>query len=380
MPNLFGFKGGIQVYSAYFLKALQLLFPDACCHVFLMHDQRAMEISAKDIAAQFPHVQFHFAGRVPRRIRKSLYALQLIGYSLTQRPDLIISTHLSFTPVARIIKQWTKTPYWTVAHGVEAWNINRHSLQKGLQAADQVLPVSGYTRDRLLAEQQLVPERVCILPNTVDTQRFQITPKPTRLLKKLSLSVDQPVILTVNRLCAEESHKSYDLVLAALPSIRSYIPNVRYIIVGKGSDRARLEQSIIKQGLQENVTLAGFVPDDELCDYYNLCDVFAMPSKLEGFGIVYLEAMACGKPTMGGNQDGAVDALCRGRLGALVDPDDTEAIAHTLIKILQKNYPNPLMYQPEALRQAVVDTYGFDAFKQKLSVLLTDFSTTLPTR
>jgi glycosyltransferase involved in cell wall biosynthesis len=158
--------------------------------------------------------------------------------------------------------------------------------------------------------------------------------------------------------------------LEALPQIRQAIPDVHYIIVGKGDDRPRLEQSIHQQQLQDCVTLAGFIPDSELCNYYNLCDVFAMPSKLEGFGIVYLEALACGKPTLGGNQDGAIDALCHGELGALVDPDDVGAITKTLIQILQGNYPNPLIYQPEDLRQKVIDTFGFERFKQTLAELM----------
>ncbi len=91
-----------------------------------------------------------------------------------------------------------------------------------------------------------------------------------------------------------------------------------------------------------------------------------MPSKCEGFGIVYLEALACGKPVLGGNQDGAVDALCCGELGALVNPDSVEEITQTLIQILQKKYSNGLMYQSEALRQHVIEKYGFERFRQSL--------------
>jgi len=101
-----------------------------------------------------------------------------------------------------------------------------------------------------------------------------------------------------------------------------------------------------------------------------MCDVFAMPSRGEGFGIVYLEALACGKPTLGGNQDGAIDALCHGELGALIDPQDVDAIAQTLIQILQGTYPNPLMYQPEALRQKVIDTFGFVRFQHTLAEVM----------
>lgn len=373
MPNLFGFKGGIQVYSDYLLKAIQRLLPQAQCDIFLLHD-RPTDRPNRQPNSACPNTRFHFTGSTFQQVRNPLYAAQIMSYATLSRPDLIVSTHLNFSPVAQVIKRIANIPYWTVAHGVEAWDIDKPKLQQSLQVAERILPVSGYTRQRLLNEQSLYPERLCTLPNTVDTQRFKIGGKPERLLKKYGLKKDQPVILTVNRLCSTESFKSYDQVLSALPSIQCEIPDVRYIIVGKGDDRNRLEQLIQERQLQKSVTLAGFVPDDELCDYYNLCDVFAMPSKLEGFGIVYLEALACGKATLGGNQDGAVDALCEGKLGALVNPDDSEAIAQTLIQILKQEYPHPLMYNPQALRQAVIDTYGFEAFKQKLSTLLNDFT------
>ena len=98
-----------------------------------------------------------------------------------------------------------------------------------------------------------------------------------------------------------------------------------------------------------------------------------MPSIGEGFGIVYLEALACGKPTLGGNQDGTIDALCHGELGALVDPDDVSAIAKTIIQICTGTYSHPLIYQPEVLRQKVIDIYGFNQFKRTLFKYLEKF-------
>jgi phosphatidyl-myo-inositol dimannoside synthase len=175
----------------------------------------------------------------------------------------------------------------------------------------------------------------------------------------------------VARLESSEQYKGYDQILRALPTIRAQIPDVHYILVGKGSDRPRIEQTIADLKLQDCVTLAGFIPDEELCDHYNLCDVFAMPSKGEGFGIVYLEALACGKPTLGGDRDGAIDALCNGELGVLVNPDDVDVIAQTLSQMLQKTYPHPLLYQPQALRERVIATFGFKQFQQTLQKLLT---------
>lgn len=365
MPNLFNFKGGIQVYSDFFLSALQKLYPQVDYDVCLMHDsfvppERKISLGTK----------FHFAGSWPQPLRTSAFLLQILKLGYWQRPDLVISTHLNFTPAAQCLKRLQGIPYWTVAHGIEAWDIQRPRLQAALQGAERILAVSHYTRDRLLQEQSLDPSRVSVLPNTFDPSRFQIGPKPRHLLERYGLDPQQPILLTVARLTDADRYKGYEQIIAALPQVREAIPNVHYLIVGKGKDQPRIEALIRRKGLQNAVTLAGFVPDQELCDYYNLCDLFVMPSKREGFGIVYLEALACGKPAIGGNQDGAVDALCRGEIGALVNPDDVGEIAHTIVSILKGTYPNPLLYQPETLRQQVIQKFGFSHYTQGLGELL----------
>jgi glycosyltransferase involved in cell wall biosynthesis len=362
MPSLFEFKGGIQTYSAFFLQAIQYLHPDAEYNIFIKHDKKP--------PSDFTSVattRFRCAGTIPLSLRTPDFAAQLFAWGIWQNPDLIISTHLNFTPVAYQLKKLRGIPYWTIAHGVDAWNIDNPKLQRALHHADHILAVSDYTRDRLLKEQNLDPEKVSILYNTFDSSKFKPAPKPTYLLDRYQLKPKQPIILTVARLSASEQYKGYDQIIRAIPKIRDLIPDVHYIIVGKGDDKSRIDQLITELKLENCVTLAGFVPDAKLCDYYNLCDLFAMPSKGEGFGIVYLEALACGKPVLGGNQDAAIDALCHGKLGALVNPDDVDEIAQTIIQILQNTYPNPLMYQPESLRQQVIDTFGFEQFQKTLA-------------
>ena len=187
------------------------------------------------------------------------------------------------------------------------------------------------------------------------------------------MSADQKIILTVSRLSGYERYKGYDRLLEIMPIIRQSIPNIHYIIVGKGDDRDRLEQIINQNNLQSCVTLAGFVADEYLCDYYNLCDLFAMPSKAEGFGIVYLEALACGKPVLGGNLDGTVDALCRGEIGVLINPDNLDEIAEAIIQILSGQHENQAIYQPEFLRQQAIATFGSEHFQKILSNHLSRF-------
>ena len=367
-PNIFEFKGGIQVYSAFLLEALQSLYPNIDYDVFLKHDKHSL-----NNLTYLQRTKFHFSGSWPLRLRTLVFSIHLLGYGLWQRPNLIISTHLNFSRAAYWLKRLTGVPYWVVAHGVDAWNINNPDLQKALHFADKILAVSNYTRDRLIKEQDLEPAKVSLLPNTFDASRFQIASKPKYLLDRYQLTKENKIILTVARLDSAERYKGYDCILEALPQIRQTIPEVHYLLVGKGSDLVRIKKLINSLNIEECVTLAGFVPDEELNDYYNLCDVFAMPSKGEGFGIVYLEALACGKPTLGGNKDGAIDALCGGQLGALVDPDNLQEITETIISILQGKYPNTLIYQPEQLRQAVIDIFGFESFKSTLSSQIIEY-------
>jgi glycosyltransferase involved in cell wall biosynthesis len=365
VPNLFEFKGGIQIYLQDVLRTLNDEFPRLSLFVFDKLDSHQPKNSF-----DFPQVSFLFSGNTPQYWQTLHFTIKLILGALNNRPNLILCGHINFAPVAFLIYRITTVPYWIIVYGTEVWDVQESSKIKALQAANQIISISSYTRERLINEQKISLEKISLLPVTFDADRFKVSSKPYYLLKRYGLQVQQPIILTVGRLSSFDRYKGYDQILKSLPKIRHEIPNIHYILVGKGDDRPRIEQLISQLNLQECVTLAGFVADDELCDHYNLCDVFAMPSKGEGFGIVYLEALACGKPTVGGNQDGAIDALCQGELGALVNPDDVEAIAKTLIQILQGTYPNSLLYEPELLREKVIERFSVQQFNQTLSNLI----------
>ncbi|QJB43197.1 glycosyltransferase [Dolichospermum flos-aquae] len=363
MPDVFQFKGGIQVYSAFFIQALEEILPDSDRCVFLKNDAQ----STDDL--QFnPRTQFQFARRWKSSwLHTPLFALQVFFAALQQRPDLIICGHINFSPLALQIFKLLKIPYWVIVHGTDAWDVKNLSKINGLKAAQKIISVSEYTRNRILAEQKISSDRIVLLANTFDASRFLIQPKPQYLLDRYQFNAEQSIILTVARLASGDRYKGYDQIIQSLPAIRRQIPNIHYLLVGKGDDRERVEAMIDTTNLRDCVTLAGFVSDSELADHYNLCDVFAMPSKGEGFGIVYLEALASGKPTIGGNQDGAIDPLCHGELGALVNPDDIEEITQTIIQILQGTYPNSLMYEPQNLRQKVISTFGLEQFQTTLA-------------
>ena len=151
---------------------------------------------------------------------------------------------------------------------------------------------------------------------------------------------DRKIIVSMGRLASSERYKGFDEILEALPTLIKREPTLCYLVLGDGDDRSRLEAKAKFLGLADRVHFAGYVDEEEKVDHLRLGDVFAMPGRGEGFGIVYLEAMACGIPVVGSQLDGSKDALLDGKLGTLVNPDDIESIREGLLKALKN--PNQI--------------------------------------
>lgn len=361
-PDLYATPGGIQRYSRFLIAALREVWPDPRYEVFLKNDRPG------DPALD--GLEAHASGNLPGWARTPAYATRIAARALAERPRLVIAGHLNFAVVSEWLARIADIPYWIVTHGIEAWGVERPALRRALRGAACVVSVSRYTAARLVDEQGLDPARVSLLPGTFDPSLFRPRERPAALARRLGLDPGQPMLLTVARLAGRDRHKGYDVVLDALPDIRQSVPGVRYVIVGEGDDRPRIERRIRELGLERDVTLAGFVPDTELPDYYSLCTLFAMPSKREGFGIVYLEAMACGRPALAGDRDGSRDALLDGELGVLVDPDDVAALGDAVIEVLAGRHPNRLLYDPQGLRARVVERFGPPSFRRRLAETL----------
>ncbi len=350
VPSYAASVGGIQQFSRSLIVALTQEFPDIEWRVLAKHD------------GSEPGRRLRGSGHWPQPLRLLHFTVLLLWAAWAERPVLILSTHIHFTPLARLCQRWWGIPFAAVAHGVEAWGLTNPRVIRALREAAGVLAVSRFTRDCLVRELALPAAQVQLLPNTVSAAAFQLGPKPAYLLKRYQLDLAQPIILTVSRLVANEGYKGYEQILRALPALRLRLPNVHYILGGQGDDAARMAALVQALGLETCVTLAGFIPETELNDCYNLCDVFAMPSRKEGFGIVFLEALACGKPVIAGNQDGSVDPLRDGRLGVLIDPLNLSALTEALHDVLTRQYPLPILSDPAGLRAQVLEHYGFPHF------------------
>ena len=364
VPDFAGATGGIQTFSYFLVHGLKDSFPDAELTVFAKNDRCVPPADELNVA------RFHATGTWPAWQRTTAFTLALLTHTLWHRPDLIIIAHINFVPVAYLAQKFLGIPYWAIGHGVEVWKKPNFQVKTALRNAAKLMAVSSFTRARMSEVLELPVDKIDLLPDTFDPADFMIGPKPRFLLKRYGLRPEQPVILTIARLASEERYKGYDQILQALLDIRERFPDVCYLLGGRGPDRLRLEGIVSRLGLEKNVVFAGYIRDDELTAHYNLCDVFAMPSKGEGFGIVFLEASACGKPVVAGNKDGSADALLNGKLGMLVDPDNRNQIAAAIIQILSTQQTPGILCDPAMLRQLVIEAYGYPRFVERLKQLV----------
>ena len=364
VPDYASAIGGIQTFSRFMVRALRDVFPESEIAVFSKND------TCYPDPASDPANSFTPMGWWTPKLRTPEFAWELFRSAARERPDFIIAGHVNFAPVAYWLQKLFAIPYVAIGYGVEVWDISNRRIRGALRSANHLLAISEFTRRRMASTLDLDLNRIGILPCTFDPEQFYPGRKPHYLLKRYGITKNQPVVLTITRLAGAERYKGYDQILRGLPKVRDAFPDIRYVLGGRGRDRPRIEALIRELGVAENVTLAGYVPDYELRSHYNLCDVFAMPSKGEGFGIVFLEALGCGKSVLAGNKDGSVDAVLNGALGVLIDPDNINEIANALITILSRKHSNGMMSNADTLRAGVIEAYGYQRFRERVGEVL----------
>jgi len=279
------------------------------------------------------------------------YVLTAARVAITEGPfDAIFCGHLHLAPVAATVAGLLRVPLWLQLHGAEAWERLARSRLWAARRATLITAVSRHTRRRFLQLTGIDPSRVRVLPNTVG-EGFTPGPQPDYLVDRHDLR-GKKILLTVGRLAADERGKGHDKVIRALPELTTTDPDLVYLIVGEGDDRARLEGLARQNGVADRVLFVGRVELPELADYYRLADVFVMPSTQEGFGIVFLEAAATGLTLVGGNRDGSIDALADGAIGLAIDPGDPQELVRAIRQALAAGAPDP----------ALVRRYRFDNF------------------
>ncbi|WP_445175577.1 glycosyltransferase family 4 protein [Microcoleus sp.] len=257
----------------------------------------------------------------------------LLTRLLQKRPQRVFCGHIKLAPLIQILCQPLGIPYTILTYGKEVWEPLPPKYQIAMSKADSIWTISRYTRDRTCEINQLNPEKFQIVPCTVNENIFTNGPKSQDLLEHYNL-VGAKILMTVARLRSSDIYKGVDVTIQALPQIAKTFPSVKYLVIGRGDDRSRLAKLADDLGVTERVIFAGFVPTENLAAHYQVADAYVMPSQ-EGFGIVYLEALACGVPVLAGDADGSADPLQDGKLGWQVPHRDSAAVAVACVEMLR---------------------------------------------
>jgi phosphatidylinositol alpha-1,6-mannosyltransferase len=257
------------------------------------------------------------------------------------RFDLVICGHVNLLPLARLL---VADPLLLI-YGIEAWKPLRDPLSNRIvQRCRAVVSISEITASRFLAWSRYGGP-VHLLPNAIDLDLYGMSERKPELAARHGLE-GKRVLLTVGRIVDAERYKGFDEVLNVMPALLQRHPDLVYLIAGGGNDLSRLERKAANLGISKAVVFTGLFAESEKRDLYNLADVYAMPSRGEGFGFVFLEALACGIPAVGSRHDGGREALRFGQLGMLVDPTSAaeieEAVEDSLT--LPKAIPPGLEY------------------------------------
>ncbi len=187
--------------------------------------------------------------------------------------------------------------------------------------------------------------RTTVIPNALDLKAIddwrgdaEVSGESAKLLQERGYPKGRrPVIFTVGRLY---KHKGIHLVIRAMGRILNEFPETRYVVAGDGIYRSELESiaySVLPASYREAVVFLGFVSDDEKYALYEACDLFVMPSSEEGFGLVYAEAGAFGKPSIGCDVMGVPEAIAHEETGLLVPPNDADAVAEAILRLLRND-------------------------------------------
>jgi glycosyltransferase involved in cell wall biosynthesis len=300
------------------------------------------------------------------------YVVRALVLVVRQRPSEIVVVHLALTPLALVAAKLVSARVTLVAHGWELISRRRRLDRWCGYRADQIAANSRLTAvevERVFRDEGARRfGEVRLLHPTWDRRNSTSDPgRRAAAREALGLEQDDLVLLTVGRMDSSERYKGHDRVLHVLPSLLALTPNVRYLVVGRGDDQGRLARRALELGVANHVTFAGYRED--LADCYAACDLYVMPSTHEGFGIVFLEALANGRPVVAGGIDGSIEALGWGELGFLCDPLDKTSVEGAIRRAIDALGGSDPRVDDFFLRTQVERHFGTAAFDQRLAEL-----------
>jgi glycosyltransferase involved in cell wall biosynthesis len=311
-------------------------------------------------------IAFRSFGRA--KIRFVLAALQAAHSAPSETSTVILATHPNLAVPAMWIHR--NSPRFTtvvMTHGIEVWEPLPLFRRRALAKASAVLGPSSDTTEKVIDVQGVAKEKVHKLPWPVSPSFLRLADAPTRLITPPDFPAS-PVVLTVGRWVAAERYKGLDDLIHAIVRIRAEIPNLNLVVVGSGDDLPRLRKLVTDSRVADSVHFLENLSREELAACYSQADVFALPSSGEGFGLVFLEAMAFSKPVIAAASAGAKDVVEDDVNGLLVPPGDPEKLSRALLRVFSDASLRERLGRRGG--EMVRNRYRFEVFQTKLMSII----------
>jgi glycosyltransferase involved in cell wall biosynthesis len=293
--------------------------------------------------------------------RRGKLAWQLSKRLAAIQPDLVLFTHVSLVPMVEAVRRLAPAARVALlAHGTEVWQPLEGQVARFFQRVDSFVSPSSFTAQKLANLHGIAAGRMTVIPHGLDPDWMEISNLGAATESQAREHTGR-LLLSVTRLSrADREGKGIDLVLQALPTVFAKCPGARYRVVGGGGDLPRLAELVRQLGLEERTELPGARRDDALRQAYREADVFVLPTQVEGFGVVFLEAMCSRLPVVAVRASATPEVVEDKVTGLLVSPGNAEELACALTALLS----DPLRRRAmgEAGRRRVERMYRFEHF------------------
>jgi phosphatidylinositol alpha-1,6-mannosyltransferase len=359
LTDLCGPPGGIQTFNRNLVKALEEI---AACRGW-----KVTLLVLNDSASAGVVENLIDVGRTRYlSYRRSKWRFAAMALRAGTRRSTVVFGHLNFVSLAGILRLLSpRSEMLLIVHGIDVERPLSPLERLSVRRINQILSVSAFTRDRMISRHSLGDARFAIVPG-LPAPRYGAGALP-QSRSDLALPPGR-MILSVSRLDSSDRYKNIDLVIESMSAVLREVPDAFYVVVGDGTDRARLMGVAKGMGVDDRVHFAGRVSDELLAAFYQTCDVFVLPSTREGFGIVFLEAMYYAKPCIGVRAGAIHEVIDEGKTGLLTEPGDPRALAQALVTLLTCDTVRSAMGR--AGRRRFESEFSFPRFLERLKGVL----------
>lgn len=363
----FFLKGGIQRYSRAQVQALRKAVGAQNVTVLSVH-------APEERAFEEPFVTDYNGGGTSF-LQRLKYVQACLHFARNRQYEIVWVNHVSLLPLAVFLaKRYRISNVLLNIYGLEMWSSTLGFLARSsLKYATKIISDCHFTANYTQEKFSIPSERFTVIWDPVDTQRFQPMESANWILPRYGVPYDpdRTYLMTLGRISVGSRHKGYDRMLDIMHQIGRQ--DVIYLIVGDGDDRPRLEQRVADEGLEGRVFFLGAIPEEDLVAVYNAADIFVLvsdrgPGRGEGVPLTPLEAAACGKPIIVGNEDGSQEAVIDGVNGYVVSPRDLGMIRTKIVALVKNKGKREQMGKMAC--QHIIDEFSYNIFFQKTKAIL----------